>query len=944
MIEKQSLDPEERILTLNDVKQLYMASRRRMIKWALLGAVFAFLFVGIRAPKYKIEATFKEGLEKSDSGGAVRELLSGVAGAHQPQAASFMKSFQVLKPLVEKIGLQVSPQKSGWIVKKVFKRYRDSLKATKGIPLDDLDPFVFQNVLYEGEKNFGFAMVFTDCDHFVIQTPDRKMDLGKGTLGTEVNLQEFPVKFTVMKTPTALKMGFSYPFSIGSWVGPARSLRGDLHIINDKNNKAIYDLTIFNRDRHLGMRILNELMVQYQCYLKREHDDLAKEHLTYFENKQKQLYGTLDALLGENVAYLTDKIGKNGVISLMQESQGLLLPHQLMQQKILSIDMEFARLEGTEKEGKAIACAEDSPFAKVIQQLAGKTHELKQQRDLLELALCRSAEPFPELRRDELKEIRNQRFAIEKLIQEVDLGQEISSLDLNPALSLWATALQDPEEKEDFAEYLENYSRLLSMREKILQDRFFYEDNGRSELEGIDLFTARELFVTYNIKLDAAEASMRHYEQFKKEIHDPHFELASLSVVLLDPLSQKLIGEANEASLRLKDEKYHSSKEGERYEEQILLQKKILSGHLDQLSKVEELNTLLIREKMRDLQTISLDGINQQIAVLHAQTKDAVTERKIILAQEKQLLEQKMVELRASATSLPEKWRFEKWLDIKTEMVKRMMETITEVVESKTIAHHLHHVESKPLDRALLPGLPENPRLYMMTFLGAFSFAFGSFCLSMIRQLLKGFPITLEKLRVLRLPVLGSISSFCDGPSLEIPTGPDLELLRRLSLFTQGGKMIGLFGGYGPDYSFALVENLARMSTKSILLRCDFLAKFRKGDCPGLLQVWKEEVGEIPMRKGNGFDYMTAGGYSPFGTEIIQSQKFIQLVELLKKNYDLVFLFFRTPLASAESIAALQLCDKAVVTISGEQTEELTPFITWGYHEDRCRLTFIAKS
>jgi hypothetical protein len=216
--------------------------------------------------------------------------------------------------------------------------------------------------------------------------------------------------------------------------------------------------------------------------------------------------------------------------------------------------------------------------------------------------------------------------------------------------------------------------------------------------------------------------------------------------------------------------------------------------------------------------------------------------------------------------------------------------------------------------------------------------------MAFIRQILKGFPISLEKLKALRLPVLGPISPFCDGPAVETPTGSDLDLLRQIALFAEGGKVVSLIGGLGPDYSYALGENLSRMSAKSIVLRCDFHAKFRKEDAPGLLQVWKGEIGELPIRKGKGFDFITAGGYSPFGAEIVQSHNFTQFIDLLKQKYDWVFLLFRAPLHSAESLAALRLCDKALVTVSGEQTEELTPFVDWAYHENDCRLTFITRS
>jgi len=941
---KTTLDPEEWMISLYDVKRLYMSMWKRLLRWSVIGSAVAFAYFASNDPKYEAEASFREGVERSSAEG-VLELLGGIASQNQPQASAFMKSYQVLRPLVEKMGLQIAVPDKRWKISKFIQHFRENLKAEKGLPLSDVDPFVFRDVSYDREEGFDFYVSFTDRDHYRLFSSDKKNELCKGTLGTPLDVPDSFVHFTLVKTPHKLKMGAFYPFFAVHWSSAAGALQSGIKIKSDKDNKSILNVSFSHRDRHLAAQIVNELMSQYQLYLKREHDFTAKEQLHYLENKQEQIFDKMDHLFDQHTAYLSKNLEENGFIGIDQESQSLLVPHQQMQNKVLSIDVELARLSEIEQEGNVIAIAADSSFSQGINLIGQKIQDLKQQRDLLELSLCQVSEHALESRRDELKDIRNQRCAVEALMQEVDLGQEISYFDLNEGLCDWARTIHDPEEREDFAEYLENYARILSMREKMLHERFFYGNNAPSELEGIDAISAKNLFLDYNSKLDTAEALMRHYEQFKKEIPHPDFDISSLSSVLKDPLCQKIIGEASELGLQLKDEKHHSSKEGARWEEEIALHRKILTNHLDQLYKVEELNSNLIREKMVGLQKVSLDGINRQISVLHEQVNDAIKQHRQALLSEKDLLEKRMEIIRSSlAKILPEKWRFEKWLGIKTELVSKVMETVTGVVESKTISAHLHHVESKPLDCALVPRAPVSQRLRKMSLVGAFAFPFCLFSFAFIRRLLKGFPLSLEKLKALRLPVLGQISSFCDGPSVETPTGPDLDLLRQLALFAEGGKVISLIGGLGPDYSYALGENLARMSAKSIILRCDFNAKFRKEDAPGLLQVWKGEMGELPIRKGKGFDFITSGGYSPFGTEIIQSHNFTQFVDLLKDKYDWVFLLFRAPLDSAESLAALRLCEKAVVTVSGEKTEELTPFVNWAYHGNDCRLTFIARS
>ncbi len=943
-MEKPVIDPEEWIVSLFDVKRLYISMWKRLLRWAFVGAIVSYLYFGNAEVVYQAKASFKEGVERSSHESFFKDLIGGFSsqGMQQPQTTSLMKSNQVLRPLAEKLGMQIAPFKKEWKIAQLCRRYKETWAAEKGLLTEETDPFIFANVHYDGEEPIFFRLAFSTPEEYTVFNQKNKKELAKGKLGVPCSFKG--VTLTLKSVPETLKMESFYPFMVNPWISAVGDLRSRIKIKGDKDNKSILVISAIHRNRYVAAEIVNELMAEFLIYLKREYDSVAKMQLAYLEGKQEQIFSKMDQLFDQHIDYLSRNLEKNGFIGLDQETQSLLFPHHQMHGKLLAIDVELKRLDEIEKEGKGVPIAEDSSFSHSFNQFTQKIQDLKQHRDLIELSMSKEGKPAPEMRREDLKEVREARFAVEKLIQEINHGKEISASDLSPGLVLWAKALTDEEEREDFAEYLENYSRLLSMREKMLQERIFYGKGIPEELEGIDLGSARSLFMQYNSKLDASQANLRSYAQLKNELQNPYFDLASLSSILRDSLSQKIVEESAVLELQLKDEKHHSMKEEERWKEEIALKRKILGDHLDQLILVEELNVDLLKEKMLGLQSLSLDCINQQISVLHEQIRDGVQERRKALLIEKEVLERKMEEIRTSlAKILPEKWRFEKWLNIKTEMVNRVMETITEVVESKSISNHLHHVESKPLDPALVPGGPQTPYLYRMTYLGAFVFPFFVFSLAFIRRLLKGFPITDEKIKALRLPFLGRISPLCDGKLLETPTGPDLELLRNMALFFEGAKVVGLIGGRGPDYSYALSENLARRHAKSIIIRCDFLAKSRKEDAPGIFQIWKGEIGELPIRHDNGFDWITAGGYTPFGTEIVQSQTFHELISFAKKKYDWVFLLFRSPLSSVESQAALRLCDKAIVTLSEEQIEELTPFIHWGYDGDNSRITFITS-
>lgn len=945
-------DPDQRIFTFTDLTYLFTKHRRAFFRAAFLGGLLVFLGCALKPVQYRVEATFKEEVEKNGSEAALLGMLNGVSAlSQQPQAATLMRSHQVLKPLIEKLGLQANVPSSQWLLTRGVQRFWENLRAEQGNPLEDIDAFRFEDVTYLEEKPVQYAL-FIDpkTDAMAVYLPDRKTLLAKGKIGSPLQVEA--LTFTLTHLPQKIRRAGFYPLRVHPWLPIAQKLRKQFQISNDKNNKSIYHVVLLHRDRHLGQRLVNELMGQYQCYLKRCHDQLAQDQLAYLQQRQAQLYGTMEGVLDEHVTYLKETLGDKGFMGLEQAMNSVLVPYQEMIGQIHKIELELNLLEQVKKEREPIALSGNGILSQSVSQVLKNMQELKQQKDLLELSLQQQqTESGLETRSFDLKQIRTQRDSVRQILEAVE-GKSLlanSSFDMHQALGFWAARIQesqDPEERKDLSEYLSNYNHLLSVREKMVQERTFPAEGVPKELEGIDLETARALFVEYNTKLDLSEANMRYYEQILEQIPKNQFELSSLSAILTDPLSQGIIQKATQILLQLKEEKYHSSKEGKRWEEELDLQRRLLRDHLEQLHQVEELNVSLIRRKIFGLQQVSLDCINRNLSILHEQARDTLLERQEALHLEKRLLEEKMEKMRVLAQELPEKWRQEKWIHLKTDIASRMMKTLTELVESKTIGHHLHHVQSKPLDFAVLPPLPYKPRLLILTCLGMI----GSFFLSFFRKLFplmaKGFPTSLEKLVLMQYPVLGKISAFCDGPAVETPQGPDLELLRQCALFLKQSpkdKIIGLIEGQGPDYSYALAQNLARMAYKTLIVRFDVQAKSKQADGPGILQYWKQQISEMPIRKGEGYDWIAAGGYSPFGAEILQTPSIHQFLQSIKDEYDWVLLLVRSPLEGAESLAALSLCDRAFVTTQGEKIEQLTPFVQWAYHDGKCRLKFVGS-
>jgi hypothetical protein len=488
--------------------------------------------------------------------------------------------------------------------------------------------------------------------------------------------------------------------------------------------------------------------------------------------------------------------------------------------------------------------------------------------------------------------------------------------------------------------------KILCVREKIAAERILYRGSPPSEFEGIDWETSRTLYKDSLRRLDESEMQLRAVAHALQQIQSEEVELGCLASSLKDPISQQLIASADGVYRQLKEDKYCSAKESLRWKDEIALQRRLLKEHLEQMAHVEKMNASVLREKLDMLQQIGLDCLHRQISVLQENIQAEIAKRRLEVLQEKQLLEQQMKTLRSQLASLPEKWYEEQLFDLKSKSNQMIMEAIVQLVETKTIGHRLHQVGSKPIDAAVSAFLPVFPYASLTVCLGALLCGGCYFFANFLQQAARGFPMNGEKLRQLGLPFSGFLSLSCDGSCVEHLFGEDKETLRNLCLFAdspQQAHVIGLLGGKGPDFSFPLAELMSRLRKKVCLIHADFSKTFQEKDFPGLLQVLEGEVSEIPIRASKGFDYLPSGGYSPFGAEWLQSSSFSSLLDKLKISYDLIFIYFCSPLEFSESKAALKNSDKIIVFLQGEPIDLLTPFVSWAYDEKYSRLTFIAS-
>jgi tyrosine-protein kinase Etk/Wzc len=978
----------EKIITFADVKGVFLRGRKRALKISLAAALLFFLLkLCLVPPKYQAEASFHESFEKQEVEGLFRSFI-GITNSHEEaKAAAFMKAHLVLKPLIEKLGLQASVQTEGRI-SGVIRCAFNNIKAERGRTVTD-NHFVFSDVVYEGEKGQSLFLRFTDESSFEIRLGKKK--LCKAVIGEKVKLEE--ISFTLNKAPSNIKRNKNYPLTFSPWVSVASFLRKNLEILPDKVNRNILQLKLIYPSRFYAARIVNGLMKEYQKYLKDEQNLLAKEQLSYLERRQEELESNLEKNLSEHAAYLEKNLGEKGFVGLEQELDSLLAPQHEILAKSYDLDLEELHLG---EEGGDLPLVSEGPIVGELQRISREKKQLKGERDAVELSLeqkkrspsaaiaARLYQIDSELKgsseelyqqasltdmikqklmhekdeilqkmqssaflgeiektRDDLKELReniSSAEALSKLIH-TEEAQFITS-SAGHSYNGWIDLLEKKKNtvefeqcKEDFSTYLKNYVHLLHVKENILKERLFPPRSKLSEFEGIDLAQAKALYQGYQAKMDETQLSSRQLELLKEEIKNPAFEISSLGFLLQDSISQGLIAKASELLLKQKDVENSSQKDQKRIEEELSLQKAFLQSHISEMIKVKALSSSLIQEKIHSLQETTLDLINQQLSLLKEEGQDFIQQRKVNLQKEKKLLEQKREDLKKDMAYVPEKWRLEKQLKFKTELALKMMQAMTQLVESKTVGFQLQQVQSKPLDSALIPVSPKKPKLFFYSFLLFVLTLVAVFAKDLCKALFKGFPISVDLLKAWNQKVFGKISTFCDGKEAEL-LGEDLETLRKISRFllpeTRKGLVAAILGGSQPNYSFALADLLSKRGHKILLIDASFSSPFSRDEVPGFWQYLNGEISYCPIRRLGSYDFLPMGGYTRFGVEILAKDPFLGLLEEFKKSYDGILLFNRAEITSEEAKALLSLSERAVVSVRQETQEDLAPLVEMG--------------
>jgi len=875
-------------LSFGDLKNVWTLYRRKIVRVALLAGAACAALLSVQPPKFASEATFKQSSGRVDQGFDIKNVFRAITSNPQESATqAIFYSNAVLRKTVEELGLQVSVYSGNKIAKAVLSHLWDK---------EDPGSFRFQDVVYDGNKPKTLSIRFIQPSVFEVVD-------AKGTRKTTARIGEKMeidgVFLTCIETPRNLLVGKTYAVTVAPWRSVIECVKKRFQIISSKTESNILTLKFIDPDRQKCAAFLNSVMKHYQRFLIEENQLFTDLQLSYLERRKKELEAKFDQTLEENVAYLSGNLGDNGFISLNQEMETLSVPKEAYTSKLFDLQFELSRFEGfpaiaptplqVDLQSKLSSLEMEEKRVFETQRQAA----LLQQQEAAELLKCIETEqPLPSADIPFAPLISAMKEAKEKVSS--------ASAEEKPACDL---AFERA--RHHLTEHLRDFIQSIHLKQQSLQAPQTYAKSLESDFRGLDLSAARQLHVHYHNDLDRLHIALKELLYLRSQIQDSSFDLGSMAATPLDPITQKMIEKAGDLEAQLQDILHRSPREHERLKDALAMQKKYIAAHIGQTIDLHKIRIELIREKIGSLQHVIVGLINN----------------------EKKLIEEKLKDLKTKMATLPQKWRIENLLKLKTDLMKKMVEGLVHITETKILNRHLFNVESRPIDAAIASEKPVPTRIVFFSVLTALCVAFGLFFFQLLRLLIQGRAPTLETLRLSGLQVSGSLSHHCDS-NLDEVSNDDLETLRRIvsELVSGEKKCAALFQSSYSDFSCATAELLSKRGFKPVVIDCNFNKAVFREDTPGLWDYLVGKLDAAPIRNGKLFDSIPAGGSTRHATELLLSCRFPQLLCRLKENYDCILLVSRASIETTEAETLLKYVDQAFVSYSIEECAKLIKF------------------
>jgi len=473
--------------------------------------------------------------------------------------------------------------------------------------------------------------------------------------------------------------------------------------------------------------------------------------------------------------------------------------------------------------------------------------------------------------------------------------------------ALLAEIRQLKQKKEAFALSIKEEHSKLGVNSVNSQEAFFQPS---AEASGITLEIAEGMLAGALKELEEMDKRLAELSFSLDMTKKEEQELSSLSSVLNDSLSQKILHQYNDTLFALKDEANRSQKEQLRLQEELKWQRALLASHAAQMKHFYKLRKELVRNNILEAKKVGLQLTKKQQALKEKSLKEYLDTRTAHLAEERRILFRHLQTMQDEMKNLPKRWIAETIVEQKMEAGKRFQEKLTQLVESKNIAANLEVIRSRPVDGASYPMTPLFPKFILFAAAGSFFFAFLASSILLARNSLNGPFLSEENLKASGFCVLGTFTFHPILNDLSKMRDHDLNTVRKIAhtlLFKKDKR--SLF--FAKDSSFATcVGHLLAKMHKKVLVVHLFTELQERG-----FELNKGEVDECSF-----------GLLDRFNLEESLTEQFQEKLNLLSEGYDYVLLYSSIPADSLEALLLSSLASCYFIRIQQGRLQQMQAY------------------
>lgn len=330
-------------ISTKDLFQIISTNRRWIQKWALILSLLALAYTLLCPVRYRAEASFKD---KGKGHGSMDHNMVAMAlmnsGGNDSEGSFAFKSARVVRPVVQKLGLQVSYSPSwspfcllGRIPANLYTAWAHFNSYEEPIFTDIEQTLVFRNVHYLGDHRTSFFLTFTSDHEFEVEGI-------KGQVNHTFHFQE--IEFTLLNPDKHLS-GRTFHVSLRPIEPTVESTIGSLRAEVDKKDKTLVKLEFVHPDRLTAASIVNELMESYHNYLAQEGQRLSDIQIAYLKRRETESIHSLEDVMKEHAHLVSNDLSTFGFSDSEKAMHFFTRQQEGLQTKLYALELEKRRLQ-----------------------------------------------------------------------------------------------------------------------------------------------------------------------------------------------------------------------------------------------------------------------------------------------------------------------------------------------------------------------------------------------------------------------------------------------------------------------------------------------------------------------------------------------------------------------------------------------------------------------